>query len=100
VSVFAVATAAAVLLEWDGSYRSRNDDQYYRPYRTVEGNVESFTVEADAFGYANLGRFYCFDRAADAGGPVRNGLPVPVSYAALNLGRCIERLEVAKDAPQ
>jgi hypothetical protein len=91
---------AAGLLEMDGYYRWRNYYQYYGPYKTVEGNVEKFTVEGVAFGYANLGGFYCFHRAATNGGPVRNGLPVRVSYADLNIGRCIVKLEVAKDAPK
>ena len=78
------------------------------PYQTVEGpvehylarqsgevNFEQFTVNGVPLGYGSLGMPKCFSHPAANGGPIREGLPVRITYD----GNCIVKVEILKVAP-
>jgi len=73
----------------------------------VEGNVtnfrpmpyeghqdECFSVQSETFCYSDYGVTAGFNNSASHGGPIREGLPIRVSY----IGNTIVRLEVRTDA--
>jgi hypothetical protein len=78
------------------------------PYQSVEGpvenylatpgkvvNFEQFTVNGVRLGYGSLGMPKCFSHPAANGGPIREGLPVRITYH----GNCIVKLEILQGAP-
>lgn len=97
---------------WQLGYRyhvSRHFYRYYGPYATIEGAVknykafsttgtagEQFEVNGTPFGYVDSFQYRCFHKSAANGGPIREGLPVRISYAAQRYGNCIVKLEVAE----
>jgi len=77
------------------------------PDQTVEGPVEhylarqsgevifeQFTVDGVLVGYGSLGLPKCYHRPAANGGPIREGLPVRITYN----GDCIVKVEILKEA--
>lgn len=57
---------------------------------------EHFEVNGIRFGYIDLFQYKCFHKAAANGGPIREGLPVRISYTPEQYGTCIVKLEVAE----
>lgn len=100
---------------WSGLVFTTTFNEYLRlhsayrqgQFSTVEGDVtnfrpmpyeghqdECFSVQSETFCYSDYGVTAGFNNSASHGGPIREGLPVRVSY----IGNTIVRLEVRSDA--
>lgn len=104
VTLWTLVTVCVV--GWD--YYSARDALISGQYQVVEGRVsgfhpmparrhdhEHFTVNGVRFEYSHDSVSACFNDDAASGGPIREGLPVRVTYR----GNCILRLEVANGKP-
>lgn len=82
-------------------------DASYRPYQTLAGVLKNFRVivkhgvvaeqfeaEGVSFGYLDIYTPTRFRKSATNGGPMREGIPVRISYRE----GCIVKLEVATEA--
>ena len=91
-----------------GQYTSLRSAYRRSQFSTVEGRVtnfrpmpyqghqdECFSVQSQTFCYSDYVVTAGFNNSASHGGPVREGLPVRVSY----IGNTIVRLEVANNSP-
>jgi hypothetical protein len=66
--------------------------EHYLARQSGEVNFEQFTVNGILLGYGSLGLPKCFHRPAANGGPIREGLPVRITYN----GSCIVKVEIPK----
>jgi len=66
----------------------------FRPMPYEGHQDECFSVQSETFCYSDYGVTSGFNNSASHGGPIREGLLVPVSY----IGNTIIRLEVGSDA--
>jgi len=66
--------------------------EHYLARQSGEVNFEQFTVNGVLLGYGSLGLPKCFHRPAANGGPIREGLPVRITYN----GSCIVKVEIRK----
>lgn len=67
----------------------------FKPMPSSGHSMERFCVEEACFEYSDYVVTSGFNNTASHGGPIRDGLPVRVSY----IGNTIIRLEVAKSTP-
>jgi hypothetical protein len=67
----------------------------FRPMPYEGHKDECFSVQSQTFCYSDYSVTAGFNNSASHGGPIREGLPVRVSY----VGSAIVRLEVRSDAP-
>jgi hypothetical protein len=66
----------------------------YLARQSGEENFEQFTVNGVLLGYGSLGLPKCYHRPAANGGPIREGLPVRITYN----GHCIVKVEILEAA--
>lgn len=66
----------------------------FRPMPYQGHQLECFSVQRETFCYSDYGLTAGLNNSASHGGPIRNGLPVRISYS----GDTIVRLEVMSDA--
>lgn len=69
--------------------------EHYLARQSGEVNFEQFTVNGVPLGFGSQGLPKCFHRPAANGGPIREGLPVRITYN----GSCIVKVEIPKEAP-
>lgn len=102
---FAVAWTAVVFIATTGQYRSLKSAEDHGYLRVVQGVVknfhpmpytghamETFEVNGVHFSYSDYVSTAAFNNTAAHGGPIREGLPVRISY----VGNAIVRLEICE----
>jgi len=68
--------------------------EHYLARQSGEVIFEKFTVNGVLLSYGSLGLPKCYHRPAANGGPIRDGLPVRITYN----GDCIVKVEILKAA--
>jgi hypothetical protein len=63
--------------------------EHFRPMPYEGHPEESFSVAGHTFTYSDYVDAQCFNNSASHGGPIRDGLPVRISYT----DNCILRIE-------
>ena len=66
--------------------------EHFHPMPIQGHSEETFVVSGVRFSYSDYEVTYCFNQSASHGGPIRDGLPVRISY----IDNCILKLETGE----